>query len=458
MISQAIQRVAPAVETVVKPSLGSIRLTPEAQHLQQLEIDYTVGGFTPLPGFFERGQGAKLWDINGREYLDFICMFSAGNQGHCHPKIVAAMIEQMQKAYLINTSTHNTKWPVFAEMMCKRFGYDKISAMVTGAEAADLACKIVRRHAHKVRGIPAEDVLVLAVSGSYHGLTGGVWNLQDPSPARTEYGLDSKQQTNVNPSTGELLRYGEIEDLEKCLEQHHDRVAAIIIESIRNTGNTFEQEVKYARGVYDLCKKYGVLFIADEVRMGSGKTGKFFSFNHLGDDVKPDMLVIGKSMTGGAYPASFVLGPEEIMTVVGPYESGSTFAHTPLAIAAAEAAIRVLDEEHMVERAHAIGEKFTQLTESLHDHPYVTGIEVRGADFSITIKEDVAGKVTARRIGGLCLHKGLLLYPLEGRLRMSVTMVMTDEQLEQGVRIIKQALDEVTSYDEIPGEKWHRSH
>jgi ornithine--oxo-acid transaminase len=192
--------------------------------------------------------------------------------------------------------------------------------------------------------------------------------------------------------------------------------------------------------------------------MGSGKTGKFFSFNHLGDDVKPDILIIGKSMTGGAYPASFVLGPKKIMSILGPYESGSTFAHTPLAIAAAEAAIQVIDEERMVERAYAIGEKFKQLTESLKSHPYVTGVEVRGADFSITIKEDVAGKVTARRIGGLCLHKGLLLYPLEGRLRMSVSMVMTDEQLEQGVNIIKEALDDVTSYDDIPGEAWHRSH
>jgi ornithine--oxo-acid transaminase len=210
--------------------------------------------------------------------------------------------------------------------------------------------------------------------------------------------------------------------------------------------------------VYDLCKKYAISFIADEVRMGSGKTGKYFSFNHLGDDVKPDMLIIGKSMTGGAYPASFVLGSENMMSVVGPYESGSTFAHTPMALAAAEAAIKVLDEENMVERAHAIGEKFKELTESLKTHPFVGGVEVRGADFSIPIKENPAAKVTARRIGGLCLYKGLLLYPLEGRLRMSVSMVMTDDQLEQGVKIIKEALDEVTEYNEIPGEVWHKLH
>lgn len=220
--------------------------------------------------------------------------------------------------------------------------------------------------------------------------------------------------------------------------------------------STYEEEVKYARGVYDLCKKYGIIFIADEVRMGSGKTGKYFSFNHLGEDVKPDMLVIGKSMTGGAYPASFVLGPQKLMSVVGPYESGSTFAHTPMAMAAAEAAIKVIDEEKMVERAYAIGEKFKALTETLKAHPYVGGVEVRGADFSIPINEDIANKVTARRIGGLCLSKGLLLYPLEGRLRMSVSMVMTDEQLERGVKIIQEALDEVTQYEEIPGEVWHK--
>lgn len=193
--------------------------------------------------------------------------------------------------------------------------------------------------------------------------------------------------------------------------------------------------------------------------MGSCKTGKFFSFNHLGADVRPDMLVIGKSITGGAYPASFVLGDEHIMSVVGPYESGSTFGHTPMAIAAAEAAIKVLDDENMAARAVHIGEVFTKLTESWKAHPHVAGIEVRGADFSVKINENAHGRVTARRIGGLCLSKGLLLYPLEGRLRMSVSMVMTDEQLTKGVSIIKDALDEITEYyDAIPGEVWHKAH
>ena len=193
--------------------------------------------------------------------------------------------------------------------------------------------------------------------------------------------------------------------------------------------------------------------------MGCGKTGKFFSFNHLGDDCRPDMLVIGKSVTGGAYPASFVLSDEPIMSVVRPYESGSTFAHTPLAMAAAEAALQAIDEENMVDRARQIGEKFTALTQSWKAHPYVGAVEVRGADFSVSIKEDTAAGVTARRIGGLCLAKGVLLYPLDGRLRMSVSMVMTDEQLERGVKIIQEAIDEVTEYPgAIPGEVWHKVH
>lgn len=203
-------------------SRKQVVLSKAAQHLLDIEAQYTVGGFTPLPGFFESGLGSQLWvseihsikhcnkslnsvqDVDGKEYLDFICMFSACNQGHCHPKIVAAMIEQVQKgksctaapkrrtrlnssapAYIINTSTHNSKWALFAERMCKRFKYDQISAMVTGAEGADLACKIARRYAHDVKGVPGSDVLILAVSDSYHGLSSGVWNLQDPSPART---------------------------------------------------------------------------------------------------------------------------------------------------------------------------------------------------------------------------------------------------------------------------------
>lgn len=193
--------------------------------------------------------------------------------------------------------------------------------------------------------------------------------------------------------------------------------------------------------------------------MGSCKTGKFFSFNHLGPDVRPDLLVLGKSMTGGAYPASFVLGDHDIMSVIGPYESGSTFAHTPMAIAAAEVALKVLDEEKMAERAKQIGDKFLELTSDLRGHPYVADVQVRGADFSIPIRENAAERVTARRIGGLCLSKGLLLYPLDGRLRMGVSMVMTDQELEEGVQIIKAALDEVKDYpDPIPGEVWHKAH
>ena len=193
--------------------------------------------------------------------------------------------------------------------------------------------------------------------------------------------------------------------------------------------------------------------------MGSCKTGKFFSFNHLGPDVRPDLLVVGKSMTGGVYPASFVLGDEAMMSVVGPYESGSTFAHTPMAMAAAEAALEVLDGENMAERAKHIGEKFSELTQDLWKHPFVADIQVRGADFSIPIRENPPRKVTARRIGGLCLSKGLLLYPLEGRLRMGVSMVMTDEELEQGVQIIREALNEILEYPgAIPGEVWHKAH
>lgn len=220
--------------------------------------------------------------------------------------------------------------------------------------------------------------------------------------------------------------------------------------------STYEEEVNYSRGVYDLCKKYGILFIADEVRMGCGKTGKFFSFHHLGDDVKPDLVVMGKSVSGGAYPASFVLGPKEIMGLVHAYESAATFCHTPLAIAACEAALEIIDEENLVERAAAIGRKFTAMTADLKSHPYVTKIEVRGADFNVGILEDAAKGITARRLAGLILTKGVLLYPLEGRLRMSVPMVMTDEELERGIQTIKDAMNELPSYGAIPGEAYHK--
>jgi ornithine--oxo-acid transaminase len=209
--------------------------------------------------------------------------------------------------------------------------------------------------------------------------------------------------------------------------------------------------------VYDLCKWLNILFIADEIKMGMGKTGKFFSFQNLGGDCKPDLVTVGKSITGGAYPASFVLGDNDVMSLIGAYECASTFAAAPLGIAAAEAAIAVLDDEDLVQRATCIGSRFEREVESWH-HQHIQRVSARGADMRIWIKEsDPSGRVSARRICALCLHNKLLLYPRGPVMRMSAPLVITDAELDMALATIRHAMDHVTDYGHIPGEKWHRS-
>lgn len=214
---------------------------------------------------------------------------------------------------------------------------------------------------------------------------------------------------------------------------------------------TFQDEIDFASGVRQLCKKHNVLFISDEVRMGCGKSGKFLCSDWLGPENKPDLINIGKSITGGAYPASFVLGTNEVMSVVGPYESASTYAGTPMAIALVRATLQIMDEEKIVERAAEMQKKWEAAVVDWR-HPFIAFTTARGGDFNVTLKMDhVNERLNPRRIAALCLHKGLLVYPLEGRVRMSVSMIITDEQLAKGFSILKDALDSVTEYDEIAG-------
>lgn len=349
---------------------------------------------------------------------------------------------------MINLCAHSATYPPFAEMMCRRFGYDKIACTTSGTEAADTAVKIARKWGIQRKGIAPESCTVLGVGGSYHGLGSGVWGLMDPSLKRSEYGLNSSAVLNVNPSTGESLTYLDLEAMRRCLHEHHSTVAAVIMECLHGSSRTVEEEFSYAKGVYELCRQYNVLFIADEVRQGAGKTGKFLSFYHLGDEVKPDIVTMGKSITGGFYPQAFVLGNAEVMSLVGSFELASTFGFTPLAIAAATAAIEVIDNENLVERAVKLGRKWKSIVAGWN-HPKVDYVASIGADSNL-ILHDLPGP----RVAALCMHKGLFVHPRPNGLRISFAMTMTDDELEKGAAIIKEVLDEIDGHGEIPGERF----
>ncbi|GFF62765.1 ornithine aminotransferase car2 [Aspergillus udagawae] len=332
-----------------KPDLT---LSPRVRKLLVLESQFTVGGFEPLPYFFEKAQGSLLWDVDGNRYIDFIGMFSAVNTGHCHPDIQEAVIEQLKKGY----------------------------------------------------------------------------------------GLDSKIQMNTNPRTGEVLEYLDLDRMRTCLEEHKDRVAAVIMECIHGYSQDVNEEISYARGVYDLCKSMNILFIADEVRQGVGKTGKFFSFQHLGHDVKLDIVTMGKSITGGFYLQSFIMGLDAVMASVGPYEMASTYGFTPIGIAAANATIDVIDKENLIERGVSLGNLWKKTVESWN-HPLVDYVAQVGADSNLILRE-----VQPSRVAALCMHRGLFVYPKPDGIRLSFAMTMSDELLLEGAAILKGCLDDVDNY------------
>ena len=326
-------------------------------------------------------------------------------------------------------------------MLCTRFEYGKVCGTTSGTEAADIACKIARKWGIQNKAIPAEECLIFGVGQSYHGLGSGVWPLMDPSSARAEYGIENKIRTNRNPSTGKVLQYLDLKAVERCLEEHHSKTAAVIIEPLHGASRTVKQERAYARDVYDLCRKHNVLFIADEVRQGAGKTGKFFSFYHLGDDCKPDMVSMGTSITGGMYSQSFVMGTNEVMSLVGVGQIMGTYVHNPIAVAAARAAIELLDKENLMERATALGERWRTIANGWK-HSKVDYVSSIGADSNLVLKN-----TRGCRFAALCMHKGVICYPCPDGLRLSFAITMTDAQLDKGAKIIREALDESDEYE-----------
>lgn len=430
---------------------GNSSLSHEVVQLLATEDEFSVGGFAPVPAFITRGKGSTLYDVNDNKIIDFISAFSATNLGQCHPRIVQATVEQAQQLTLTNLAYHSKAWPEFAKMMCGRFRYDKICAMTSGAEAADTACKIARKWGTQVKGIPPQDLLILGVSENYHGLTSGVWPLMNPDPQQSQYATFNPSMTNRNPLTGQPLRYGFAEDMEACLKSMHARVAAVIMECIHGRFPSFQQELEYAIRVRQLCKKFNVLFIADEVRMGAAKTGRMLCSDWMGPENKPDMITMGKSISGGAYPASYILGNNNVMSLVGTYECASTFAMSPMGIAVTRTSLQIIDDEKLCKRALHLQSEWQAATGSW-SYSFVDYITSRGADLNVTFKKGYPDpKVTPRRVAMICLNYGLLLFPLSGRLRMSLALTITDDELHTGFAILKRALDEVTTYNDIPG-------
>ena len=392
----------------------------------QLEEQYGAHNYHPLPVVLERGEGVFVWDVDGKRYYDFLSGYSAVNQGHCHPRIIRALTEQAQKLTLTSRAFHNNLLGEYARFITAYFGYDKVLPMNTGVEGGETAIKLARRWAYTKKGVAENKAKIIFAEGNFWGRTlAAISSSNDPS---------SYKGFGPYMPGFELIPYNDTLALEKALQDPD--VAAFMVEPIQGEAGVVVPDEGYLKKVRALCSEYNVLFIADEIQTGLARTGKMLACDH--EDVKPDILILGKALSGGVLPVSAVLANDDIMLNIKPGEHGSTYGGNPLACAVAMEALNVLREERMAENAAAMGELLREELHKLHS-PYIKAIRGKGLLNAIVI--DHPNKDAS---WDLCLalkENGLLAKPTHGdKIRFAPPLLITTEQVREAVAIIGRSL------------------
>ncbi|MEN9298930.1 MAG: hypothetical protein RLZZ429_1243 [Bacteroidota bacterium] len=392
----------------------------------QLEEQYGAHNYHPLPVVLEKGAGVFLWDVDGKRYYDFLSGYSAVNQGHCHPKIIASLIEQAQKLTLTSRAFHNNLLGEYAKFITDYFGYDKVLPMNTGVEGGETAIKLARRWAYTKKGVAENQAKIIFAEGNFWGRTlAAISSSNDPS---------SYKGFGPYMPGFELVPYNDIVALEKALQDKN--VAAFMVEPIQGEAGVVVPDEGYLSKVRELCTAYNVLFIADEIQTGLARTGKMLACDH--ENVKPDILILGKALSGGVLPVSAVLANDDVMMNIKPGEHGSTYGGNPLACAVATTALTVLKEEKMAENAEAMGALLRAELTTLQS-PFIETIRGKGLLNAIVIKHH-----NPEAAWDLCLElkeNGLLAKPTHGdKIRFAPPLLITKEQILECVGIIGDSL------------------
>ncbi|KAI0024965.1 ornithine aminotransferase [Xylariomycetidae sp. FL0641] len=402
------------------------------------EHKFAAHNYHPLPVVFSRAQGVDVWDPEGKHYIDFLSAYSAVNQGHCHPELVKALSEQAGRLTLSSRAFHNDVFPKWAEKVQQMFGYDMVLPMNTGAEAVETAIKIARKWAYKVKGVPHDKALVFGVGENFHGRTMTAVTLSTDPESKDNYGPYIPNVGATCPSTGKTIRYNKIADLEEALEAHGKEVAAFIAEPIQGEAGVVVPDPDYLSKVQSLCKKHNVLFICDEIQTGIGRTGRMLCSEWAG--IKPDMVTLGKAISGGMYPVSCVLSSKEIMLVVEPGTHGSTYGGNPLGCAVSIRALELMEEEQLTEKAEKLGNIFRDGLAAFKS-PAIKTIRGKGLLNAVVIDESQTNGHSAWDLCVLLKNKGLLAKPTHGNIiRFAPPLVITEEQLRKAMDIIGDAL------------------
>jgi ornithine--oxo-acid transaminase len=387
------------------------------------EDQFGAHNYKPLPVVLSRGKGVKVWDVEGKEYYDCLSAYSALNQGHCHPRLLAVMEEQMQKLTLTSRAFYNDKLGVAEEFLAKRFGYDKTLFMNSGAEGVESAIKLARRWGYVVKGIPDGQAVIVVASNNFHGRTTGVIALSTDRSSRDKFG----------PYMGGIyvVPFDDPIALETALENNN--VCAFLVEPIQGEAGVVVPEAGYLKKAEEICRRRNVLLITDEIQTGLGRTGRMLCQEY--DQVKADILILGKALSGGMMPISAVLCNDSIMLTINPGEHGSTFGGNPLAAAIAVEAVKILDEEGLVQNALAMGEIFRKRLRDA-DLPMVRRIRGKGLFNAVQIidkdNENAAGDVCMEM-----MHRGLLAKQTHGSIiRFAPPLMINEAQVHECCDII----------------------
>lgn len=401
----------------------------KTQKAIELEDKFGAHNYHPLPVVLERGQGVYVWDVEGKRYYDFLSAYSAVNQGHCHPRLVKAMQEQAGELTLTSRAFYSSKLGSYAEYVCKTFGYEKMLPMNTGAEAVETALKVARRWGYEKKGIAKNEAKIIVCEGNFHGRTITIISAS----------TDPDSNTNFGPYTPGFVTipYNDLAALEKELEDPN--VCAFLVEPIQGEAGVFVPDEDYIGAAIKLCKAKNVLFMADEVQTGIARTGKLLCSEHSGQ--RPDVVILGKAISGGMYPVSVVLADHEVMDVFSPGSHGSTFGGNPMAARLATEALEIIKDERLAENAERLGKVFRAEMQKLVDEfAYVKLVRGKGLLNAVIIEARTAADGSPKTAWELCLllrDNGLLAKPTHGDIiRFAPPLVITEEQLMECCRII----------------------
>ncbi len=393
------------------------------------EEKFGAHNYHPLPVVLERGEGVFVWDVEGKKYFDFLAAYSAVNQGHCHPRLVKALSEQAAKLALTSRAFYNNVLGQWEEYMTKLFGYDRMLPMNSGAEADETALKLCRKWAYKVKGIPRNEAKIVVCNGNFHGRTITIISMSSDPDSYNDYGPYTPGFINIP--------YNDIEALECTLNDRN--VAGFLVEPIQAEAGVYVPEDGYLAKAAELCKKHNVLFIADEVQTGLARTGKMLACDHEG--VRPDILVLGKALSGGMYPVSCVLADDEIMLTIKPGEHGSTYGGNPIAATVAMAAIDVIREEKLADNAEKMGEIFRNEMGSIKSE-MIEAVRGKGLLNAIAIKPGAP-----KSAWQVCLQmkeNGIIAKPThEHIIRFTPPLVINEVQLREAIGLIKKSFAEM---------------